>query len=99
VTPDVQHLFQRARIDRIQAGTKERCPCCGYKTLSELGGYDLCEVCYWEDDGQTDVDADKVRGGPNGVLSLTQGRTNYRDFGACDRHLLENVRPSKPDEF
>jgi hypothetical protein len=83
----------------LQGKMKERCPCCGYRTLSELGGFDLCAVCYWEDDGQTDADADEVRGGPNGVLSLTQGRANYHDFGACDRRFLENVRPPMPDEF
>jgi hypothetical protein len=27
------------------------CPCCGYKTLSDTGAYDLCPVCWWEDDG------------------------------------------------
>jgi hypothetical protein len=38
----------------------------------------MCPVCWWEDDGQDDRDADEVRGGPNGVLSLTQARANYR---------------------
>ncbi len=29
------------------------CLCCGYKTLSEPppGTYDICEICFWEDDG------------------------------------------------
>jgi Cysteine-rich CPCC len=27
------------------------CPCCGYKTLPERLGYDLCPVCWWEDEG------------------------------------------------
>lgn len=26
------------------------CPCCGYLTSSEPGGYDICPVCGWEDD-------------------------------------------------
>src|SRR3569833_2977032 len=29
-----------------------RCPCCGVRTLIERGGYDICSVCFWEDDGQ-----------------------------------------------
>jgi len=78
---------------------KERCPCCGYQTLSELGGFDLCEVCYWEDDGQTDEDADKVRGGPNGDLSLTAARSSYREFGACERRFLVHVMPPTQDEL
>jgi hypothetical protein len=27
------------------------CPCCGYKTLPERFCYDLCPVCWWEDEG------------------------------------------------
>ncbi len=26
------------------------CPCCGEASLSELGGYEICNVCGWEDD-------------------------------------------------
>ena len=62
-----------------------RCPCCGFRTLGERGGYEICSVCFWEDDGQDEHDADEVRGGPNGDLSLTQARQNFREFGASDR--------------
>ncbi len=31
------------------------CPCCGYKTLKERGQYEICSVCYWEDDGNNDL--------------------------------------------
>jgi cysteine-rich CPCC protein len=27
-----------------------RCPCCGYLTLPARGEYDICPVCFWEDD-------------------------------------------------
>jgi hypothetical protein len=54
-----------------------RCPCCGFKTLAEQNAYEICPICLWEDDGQDDTDADSVRGGPNGGLSLTQARANY----------------------
>lgn len=53
------------------------CPCCGYPTLDERGGYDICELCNWEDDGQDEPDVDKVRGGPNKSYSLTQARLNF----------------------
>lgn len=29
----------------------EPCPCCGYMTLDRRGAYDICPVCFWEDDG------------------------------------------------
>jgi hypothetical protein len=76
-----------------------RCPCCGCRTLLERGGFDICPVCFWEDDGQDDQDADDVQGGPNGELSLTQARPNYKEFGACDRRHLTSVRSPKPDEL
>jgi hypothetical protein len=78
--------------------TQYRCPCCGCRTLDERGGYDICPVCFWEDDGQHEHDADMVRGGPNGGLSLTQARSNYHQFGACDERSIGNVRPPRPDE-
>ena len=56
--------------------------------LQERGGDDICPVCFWEDDGQDDHDADTVRGGPNRNLSLSQGRTNYATYGACDERFL-----------
>ncbi len=80
-------------------GLPLRCPCCGCKTLGERGVFEICEVCFWEDDGQDDRDADVVRGGPNGALSLTQARANYRRLGACDERSVPNVRPPRPDEL
>ena len=74
------------------------CPCCGFLTLSERARYDICPVCFWEDDGQDDADADDVWGGPNGRLSLTQARANYRSLGACDPRMLAHVRPPQPKE-
>ncbi|WP_079032275.1 CPCC family cysteine-rich protein [Streptomyces specialis] len=68
------------------------CPCCGFVTLSERGGYEICPVCFWEDDGQDDQDADRVRGGPNGRLSLTQARRNFHAIGACDERHAPLVR-------
>ena len=75
------------------------CPCCGCRTLLERGMDDICHVCYWEDDGQDDEDADIVRGGPNGELSLTQARKNYKEYGAVDRKFLAYVRAAKPEEL
>jgi hypothetical protein len=80
------------------AGVKYLCPCCGYKTLPERGGDDICPVCFWEDDGQDDHDADDVRGGPNYTLSLTEARENYKRLGACEERVRRHVRAPKDDE-
>lgn len=76
-----------------------RCPCCGYKTLDARAAFEICAVCFWEDDGQDDDDADDVWGGPNGEISLTEGRSNYKAFGASRKTYLTRVRPPRPDEL
>jgi methylenetetrahydrofolate reductase (NADPH) len=76
-----------------------RCPCCQCKTLGVRGAYEICAVCFWEDDDQDDYDADVVRGGPNGSLSLTEGRANYRAFRASREEDLPHVREPYPHEL
>jgi hypothetical protein len=60
-------------------GSLYACPCCAEHTLPERGAYDICGKCGWEDDGQDEHDAEEVRGGPNGNLSLTQARQYFRE--------------------
>lgn len=80
-------------------GRPYNCPCCRCRTLDARGASDICPVCYWEDDGQDDQDAEVVRGGPNGSLILAGARKNYQRFGACAESMLENVRPPLSGEL
>jgi hypothetical protein len=75
------------------------CPCCRYLTQRDGHDFEVCPVCFWEDDGQGDTDADVVRGGANGALSLTHARENYRNLGACDTRFLTSVRLPHPNEI
>jgi hypothetical protein len=78
---------------------KYTCPCCGYKTLDEEppGTYDICEICFWEDDGVQFNDPD-FEGGAN-VPSLRQAQKNFIEFGAKEFTRVKYVRkPSKSDE-
>jgi hypothetical protein len=75
------------------SGGPYSCPCCGHVTLVERGGYEICDECGWEDDGQDDHDAEVVRGGPNGPLSLADARTAYvREGGSA----LPHQPPTEP---
>jgi hypothetical protein len=57
------------------------CPCCGFPTLRERNGFEICVICWWEDDGQDDADAGDVRRGPNGKYSLSAARANFVAHG------------------
>ena len=73
---------------------KYACPCCGRYTLGSPGGYDICPVCSWEDDGT-------AGGHPfaaNGDLTLAEARANYAAFGACEARSLRRVRPPRGGE-
>jgi hypothetical protein len=73
------------------------CPCCGHATLAERGRYEICPVCFWEDDGQDNADADQWRGGPNRV-SLREARVNFLRFGASVESDCESVRRPTAEE-
>jgi Cysteine-rich CPCC len=74
------------------------CPCCGKLTLKSEppGSYELCPVCYWEDDGVQFADPE-YEGGANRE-SLNVARVNYRAFGASSRSALSHVRRPLPEE-
>lgn len=77
---------------------KYACPCCGYKTFHEVpnGTYNICLVCFWEDD-PIQFDDPNYEGGANRV-SLKQGQMNFIEFGACEREMIKNVRKPYADE-
>ena len=82
---------------KFQANGKYFCRCCGYNTLKQFpnGTYEICEICFWEDDiYQTENPDDED--GPNRV-SLLQARKNFEDFGACEFDMKIHVR--KPTEI
>ena len=75
-----------------------RCPCCKFKTLHGRGQDEICPVCFWQDDGQDEANAEDVLGGPNRHLSLRQAQINFKLFGAIDERWKPNVRLPEPDE-
>jgi hypothetical protein len=73
------------------------CPCCGSRTSQRLRrAYDICPVCFWEDDPVQFDDPD-YEGGAN-VVSLNEARRNFREFGASEQRFIESVRSPTPEE-
>ena len=73
----------------------EKCPCCGYLSLSERGAYDICSVCFWEDDGAS---KDNDYSGPNHI-TLGEGRSNFQKYGACDKESKKFVDLDGTNKF
>jgi hypothetical protein len=73
------------------------CPCCGHLTFGEPpGSFDICPVCYWEDD-IVQLRFPMWGGGAN-KPSLIEAQAAYRAFGACEAHTREHCRAPKADE-
>lgn len=90
-------MIERNIVIRPAHGVRHACPCCGFLTLSSRGWHETCPVCYWDDDGQDDHDADVCRGGAN-LVSLTEARRNFKAFRASDRRRTKYVRDPLPEE-
>lgn len=86
-------LCQGCRMDpfvnvaKDPSGGPYPCPCYHFVTLADRGGDDICPVCFCQDDGQDDHDADDTRGGPNHTLSLTEARANFLRIGATEERV------------
>ncbi len=71
---------------------KYLCPCCENYTLDDgPGHFEICPVCYWEDDNIQRDDPD-YRGGANDI-SLNEARKNYKKIGAMSQEYCDMVRP------
>lgn len=77
---------------------KYPCPCCGYKTLDEKppGTYDICPICFWEDDPVQFSDPD-YEGGAN-VVSLRQAQRSFLEIGVSEFRFKENARTPQSGE-
>lgn len=77
---------------------KRRCACCGHYTLNEAeGGYEICPVCFWEDDRVQNNDPE-FTGGANKVC-LREAQNNFEEFGACTESALPFVREPDAEEI
>lgn len=77
---------------------KYKCPCCGYFTFEKKERtYDICPVCFWEDDPEQ-YNNPTLHSAANHV-SLAEARINYKHFAACDPEMRKYVRGPKKDEL
>ncbi|MGW0664618.1 CPCC family cysteine-rich protein [Streptodolium elevatio] len=73
------------------------CPCCGHQMFGEFHMYEICSVCFWEEE-PLQLRYPTAPWGPNHGLSLIECQANYQRYGACREDMLKHVRPPNPDE-
>jgi hypothetical protein len=78
---------------------RESCPCCGRRTLEKLNSWDICLVCWWEDEGFDNERANEMIGGSNGYMSLTQARHAYLTCGIYDPERTDLREVQDPPEM
>jgi hypothetical protein len=81
-----------SRSESLGVDASYPCPCCGYLVFAQPpGSYDICPICFWEDDI---VQLRWVRypGGAN-TPSLADAQRTYVRTNATDLLALCHVRP------
>lgn len=68
------------------------CPCCCNLTFYDKPGgtFDICPVCFWEDDDLSTTSPEQTF--DINKVSLNQAKINYKEFGACEKGMVLHVR-------
>jgi hypothetical protein len=73
------------------------CPCCGYLAFGgPPGSYEICKICFWEDDA-VQLRFPDLAGGANAV-SLVEAQRNYAAIGVSEARFRTHVRALGPED-
>lgn len=96
-----EYLLERMQelgvvVDQVTGtpASREACPCCGHRTLERRGEWNICVMCWWEDDGSDDDKGLTTASGCNAGLSLAEARVNFIRHGIFDPKR-EDLRDSQ----
>jgi len=73
------------------------CPICGYYTVDAPRDWDICPICFWEDDVRP-TEGGRTTSPANRGMSMATAQANFVLFGAVERHFLLNSRRPSPGE-
>ena len=92
-----RELLAKAIADTLYLARKGKntvpCPVCGTVALKEIGDYDICPRCGWEDDPFQRDDPD-CSGGANGMVSLNEARRLWAE----GKRVWTPDPPKKPEK-
>jgi len=84
-------------VELVLVSDAHPCPCCGHMTFNEPpGSYDICPVCFWEDDA-VQLRWPSYAGGAN-KPNLIESQQNFVRMGAMEERFIKNVRKPSLDE-
>jgi len=96
--PKLPAAISKARYAKAMGSNVDYpCPCCGHVVFTEPpGSYDICSICFWEDD-VSQLRFPMMAGGANKPC-LYEAQRNFLAFGAAEQRFAQNVRaPSSND--
>lgn len=76
--------------------SKYTCFICGYRTLDERCGWEICPICFWEDDVLVQGDEDRSSGANH--MTVVEAQANYSRISAISPEYLDKVRPPRENE-
>jgi hypothetical protein len=66
-----------------------QCVCCDYYTVVDRHSFEVCQVCYWEDDGSTMAQLDQES--RSNHMTLRAARKSFEAIGAIDQSAVSLV--------
>jgi RNAse (barnase) inhibitor barstar len=67
-----------------------QCDCCDYYSIPLGNDFEICTICFWEQD-TFGIEQPDTSSGANHGLTLRQGRRNFKEFNACAKQFIKNV--------
>ena len=81
---------------KVVGAIEELYPCviCNFRTLNTKGEYEICRVCFWEDDGSSVDDYSNVNS-----LNVVDAKNNFINFGAVSKESKKYVANDSREMF
>ena len=87
---NISEIINNKYKDKIERLNKAvvRCPCCDFISLFQKNSFEICPVCFWQDDT---LDSEGYSGANS--IKIQEARDNFKKYGACSEDMVENLLP------
>lgn len=74
---------------------KYTCFICGYRTLDARCDWDICPICFWEDDVWVENEDDSS---PANGMTVSEAQARFIQIGAVSEDMVQHVRAPGPED-